>query len=85
MQVSDRAIGDGNMLWAILQTHRLFDEMMALQWDGHPAVQSVLSMHVIRKRVTPEAFATLEGKNKALTSKVDGLESRLAKLESKKN
>ena len=85
VQVEDRAVADGNMLWAILQTHRLVEEMMALQWDGHPAVQSVLSLHVFRRSVTPEAFSELTSKVKALTSKVDGLETRLENVEKKKS
>jgi hypothetical protein len=84
VQVEDRAVADGNMLWAILQTP-LVEEMMTLQWDGHPAVQSVLSLHVFRRSVTPEAFSELTSKVKALTSKVDGLETRLENVEKKKS
>ncbi len=43
----DLGISSATVIWAILQTHRLLDEMMAQAWDGHHSIQAVLAMHVL--------------------------------------
>ena len=67
-----------------MQTHRLLQEVHLQNWDAHHCVQAVLSMHMVRNRVTPTAFDSLGSKLESLTRMVDKLDSRLATLEKKK-
>ena len=80
----DKAVKAAHFLWATMQTHRLFNEVHQRGWDAHHCVQAVLSMHVVRNRVTPTAFDNLCSKLETLTRVVDKLDSRLSTLEKKK-
>lgn len=68
-----------------MQTHRLFGEIIAQQWDAHQCVQAVLSMHVVCNRITPTAFDGLSSKLDALIRLVDKLDGRISVLEKKKS
>jgi hypothetical protein len=84
MLTEDKAIGAAHCLWTVMQTHRILNEIMARNWDAHHCVQAVLSMHVIRNRVTPTAFEGLTSKLETLTKLVDKLDGRISTLEKKK-
>ena len=80
----DKAVKAAHFLWATMQTHRLFTEIQLVNWDAHHCVQAVLSMHVVRNRITPTAFDTLAGKIDTLTRLMDKLDGRISTLEKKK-
>jgi hypothetical protein len=80
----DKSVKAAHFIWATMQTHRLLQEVHLQNWDAHHCVQAVLSMHVVRNRVTPAAFDSLGSKLESLTRMVDKLDSRLATLEKKK-
>ena len=84
MLTEDKAIGAAHCLWTVMQTHRILNEIMARNWDAHHCVQAVLSMHVIRNRVTPAAFEGVTSKLETLTKLVDKLDGQISTLEKKK-
>jgi hypothetical protein len=85
MFTDDKSVKAAHLLWAVMQTHRLFGEIIAQQWDAHHCVQAVLSMHVVRNRITPTAFDGLSSKLDALIRLVDKLDGRISVLEKKKS
>jgi hypothetical protein len=80
----DKSVKAAHFLWAAMQTHRLFSEVHLRNWDAHHCVQAVLSMHVVRNRITPSAFEQLGNKLDALTRLLDKLDGRVSTLEKKK-
>ena len=84
MLTEDKAVGAAHCLWTVMQTHRILNEIMSRNWDAHHCVQAVLSMHVIRNRVTPVAFDGLSTKLDVLTKIIDKLDGRISTLEKKK-
>jgi hypothetical protein len=81
----DKSVKAAHLLWAAMQTHRLFNEVHLSNWDAHHCVQAVLSMHVVRHRITPSAFDSLAAKVDALTRTLDKLDGRLSTVEKKKS
>ena len=81
----DKSIKAAHLLWAAMQTHRLFTEIHLSNWDAHHCVQAVLSMHVVRHRITPTAFDSLSAKVDALSRTLDKLDGRLSTVEKKKS
>jgi hypothetical protein len=80
----DKSVKAAHFIWATMQTHRLFSEINNRNWDAHHCVQAVLSMHVVRNRITPSAFDALAVKLDTLTRLVDKLDGRISTLEKKK-
>ncbi len=72
----DDEISSANVIWAVMQTHRLLDEMNAQAWDGHHSIQAVvLAMHVLRNGARQSEITGLKATMATVTQTLDCLDS----------
>ncbi len=76
----DDDISSANVIWAVMQTHRLLDKMHAQAWDGHHSIQAVLAMHVLRNGACQPEIACLKASVATLIQMVDRLDSKVSRL-----
>jgi hypothetical protein len=76
------------VLWATLKAHTVMEEYSRRNFFEHPSISAVIAWHLASNHTKPDA--TLEGKHRTLderviklSSKVDGIESRLVVINSK--
>ncbi len=89
-RMTGRDAGDGYKLdrmtatyiWATAKAHEVMDDYLKYQFFEHPAIAAVLARHLAASGVLPDdslptKLIALETKFNKLSSKVDGIESKV--------
>jgi hypothetical protein len=76
------------VIWATLRAHVVMDEYSRRNFFEHPSISAVIARHLASHHVRPDEsletkFTKLDERVTSLASKVDGILSRLARLEIK--
>eukprot|EP00980_Cylindrotheca_fusiformis_P017745 scaffold5590_cov75-Cylindrotheca_fusiformis.AAC.1 len=74
----------GRMLWGILQSHHLMDEIISMRFKGHPKLASYSIDHLFGNRLTPVALEAVNEKISKLESSHKAMSSLVGKLGPKK-
>lgn len=74
----------GRMLWGILQSHSLMDEIISMRFKGHPKLASYSIDHLFSNRLTPVALETVNDKISKLEANQKTMSSQLGKMAPKK-
>eukprot|EP00980_Cylindrotheca_fusiformis_P030892 scaffold25597_cov206-Cylindrotheca_fusiformis.AAC.2 len=70
----------GRMLWGILQSHSLMDEIISLRFKGHPKLASYSIDHLFSNRLTPVALEAVNEKIIKLEANQKTMSSQIGKM-----
>jgi predicted methyltransferase MtxX (methanogen marker protein 4) len=68
-------------LWACLQTHRVLQDDIDLEFIDHPEIGAVIVEHLIKTRTPMTMHSSLTSENVELRSQIKALTSNYEKLE----
>lgn len=70
-----------NIIWAMLQCHRVMNDFIKVDFKGHPLIVQAINTFMITERVDPEVLNAAVSKVKILETDNGHLHKTLAKLE----
>jgi hypothetical protein len=70
-------------LWACLQTHRVLQDDIDLEFIAHPEIGAVIVEHLIKTRTPMTMHSELKSENVELRSQIKALTCNYEKLESR--
>ena len=71
----------GALMWSVLQCHRVIEEFLLVEFEGHPVIVREMSIFMLTERVDPSQIASLLSKNQNLENEVKSLTKRMKTLE----
>jgi hypothetical protein len=73
----------GRMLWAALKCHKLMDDFVAANFQGHPTLAGYSIQYLFKHRLTPKDMESVAGGVASLKTEVKGLQATQQKLKTK--
>jgi hypothetical protein len=73
----------GRMLWAALKCHKLMDDFVAANFQGHPTLAGYSIQYLFKHRLTPKDMEAVSGGVSSLKTEVKGLQATQQKLKTK--
>ena len=70
------------LLWTVLQVHRITNQFISLNFQGHPAVVKEMSLFMLTQQVDPTELSALKDKVTKLDSSLTKSAGDISKLES---
>mmetsp|Transcript_18233 Transcript_18233/g.45138 ORF Transcript_18233/g.45138 Transcript_18233/m.45138 type:complete len:843 (-) Transcript_18233:6186-8714(-) len=85
LEHADTLSDQATLLWAVLQCHRVAEEFITLNFEGHPAIVREMSLFMLTERVDPVQFTQLLEQNKELIKESNAQGKRIKSLEDTAN
>jgi hypothetical protein len=71
------------MLWAALKCHKLMDDFVSANFQGHPTLAGYSFQYLFKHRLTPKDMELVAGGVASLKTEVKGLQATQQKLKTK--
>ena len=73
------------LVWAVLQSHRVLNDFIRIQFDAHPAIVKEMSFFTLMERVDPSDVRKLEAEVEKLQTEASSLKKEMAKAKELSN
>jgi hypothetical protein len=73
--------GRASLMWAVLQCHRIMEEVLNHKFRSHPSVVRVMSLFLLTERVDPKELVAIADRVKLAEAKASDLERAVRQIE----